>query len=261
MKILDEGKFKYVSESIEMVKFNNWYLQCKNKNLRVLRVSEWSDEKADYIWKEIPNENQREPPPRIIYAMKKYSELAFLPQNYEYWEKLTGVQLDKKFLSWAGGENTVYEYLDIIPFTPSVMINISPDWKKGKISLPNRIKKLKELINCYMSEGWFQKWSYVIENGSEGNHIHAHCVCEFNRGRLKSTETHIAKGNHTRQLAKYAKKIEGMEGVIKGVSVQKCVLRTETLVKDKLNYLQEDLKPEGHKNKSIIVDGFITGSL
>ena len=44
-------------------------------------------------------------------------------------------------------------------------------------------------------------------------------------------------------------------------SIQKIILRNEELVNDKLDYLIEDNKPIGHKNKSIIVGGFITGCL
>jgi hypothetical protein len=59
---------------------------------------------------------------------------------------------------------------------------------------------------------------------------------------------------------KYAKS-RAMEGIIKGVSVQKVFLRTEEMVKDKKDYLREDLKPEGHKNFSVVEDGLVFGSL
>jgi hypothetical protein len=161
---------------------------------------------------------------------------------------------------WSRQE--ILDYLKIIPFVPSVMINISPDWEScDKRSNPCKIKILKGLIDNYMKEQWYSKWSYVIENGSDGNHIHAHIVAEFNTKRIKSVESHLRKGNHTQQLKKYSKKIKGMEGMIKGVSVQKMFLRTEEIVKDKLDYLVEDKKPIGHKNKSIINDGFVTGCL
>lgn len=259
LKVLDAGKLKCVPEVIHMVKFQNFYFQCKQKNQRVKRVSEWNDEQADFIEKTITNEKQKAPTPRISYAMKKYEEME---TEWDYSEYPKGPQnLDKKFCNWAGGEDAVYEYLDIIPFTPSVMINISPNWKKGKIGMSGRIQKLKEIIDNYMAESWYQKWSYVIENGGEGNHIHAHCVCELNRTRLKGCETHLAKGRHTVQLKKYANKVKGMEGIIEGVSIQKTILRNETLVKDKLDYLVEELKPIGHKNKSIIPNGFVSGSI
>ncbi len=153
----------------------------------------------------------------------------------------------------------IARYYDIIPFTPSVMINISPNWN-GKV-VKNKIGKLKKLIKLYMLEGWYDQWEFVIENGSEGKHIHAHIVAHMNPQRLKSTESHLRKGNHTRQLIKYSNKIEGMEGLVEGVSVQKVILRTEELVNDKKDYLIEEKKPQGHKNKSIIEDGFVKGEL
>ena len=52
-----------------------------------------------------------------------------------------------------------------------------------------------------------------------------------------------------------------MEGMIKGNSVQKTFIRTEEILKDKLDYLNEDLKPLGHKNHSIIENGRISGCL
>ena len=64
--------------------------------------------------------------------------------------------------------------------------------------------------------------------------------------RPKSAEAHLKKGNHSQQLKKYAKKIKGMEGIIKGSSVHKIFLRTEEIVKDKLLYLHEETKPDGH---------------
>ena len=49
--------------------------------------------------------------------------------------------------------------------------------------------------------------------------------------------------------------------MIKGVSVQKIFVRTEEILKDKLDYLHEERKPDGHKNLSVIVDGFVKGEL
>ena len=154
----------------------------------------------------------------------------------------------------------ICDFMGIIPFVPSVMINISPDWKEMK-NHKNKVNVLKDIIDNYMKEQWYEKWEYVIENGSDGKHIHAHLVAQMNSNRLKSVESHLKKGNHTQQLKKYAKKIKGMEGIIKGNSVQKIFLRTEEIVKDKLLYLHEDTKPEGHKNKSVIKNGYVCGCL
>lgn len=259
MKILDEGENKFICEVIEMKQRDLYYL-CVLKNSRVSRVKVWSDEISDYSYSETDNLEWKEAPPRIVYAMNKKKEYEC---GWDYLNYPKGPRkLEDKFVIWAGGEDNVYEYLDIKPFTASVMINISPDWAVlEKRTQSSKANILKGILDKYLSEGWYQKWAYVIENGSKGDHIHAHCVCELNRERLKSSETHLAKGNHSQQLKKYANKLKGCQGLIKGVSVQKCMLRNETLVKDKLDYLIEEKKPEGHKNLSIINDGYIEGSL
>lgn len=265
LKILDEGKLKCCPE-VKMAKAIHLYYAVLKKKDRLKTISTWSDELCDFKKEVVDNDDYKEPTPRIKYALKKYKDYIF-EWDYYAWPK--GPQkIDKMFVEWAGGESNIYEYLDIIPFTPSAMINISPDWKSvdwkdrlDKRSNANKTKILKKIIDDYLKENWFDKWSYVIENGSEGDHIHAHFVGHMNVSRLKACESHLAKGNHTQQLKKYANKIKGMKGLIKGVSIQKCILRNETLVKDKLDYLIEEKKPVGHKNKSIIPDGFVTGSL
>lgn len=149
----------------------------------------------------------------------------------------------------------IYDYLGIIPFTPSVMINISPDWKSARDKMTNttKCKRLTSIIEAYMLEGQrYDYYSFVIENGADGDHVHAHIVAHINPKLEKSVNTHLAKGNHTQQLVKCAKKVKGMEGTIKGVSVQKIFLRTEEMVSDKLDYLVEERKPDGHKNKSVL---------
>lgn len=256
-KILDENEIKTLSKvDYNMTKLN-LYNEVLKKSSRLTKVKEFDDAKCDFVTHEIHNDNYKEPPPRIKYALKKYYEY-----NYEWdWVNYPkGPQkLDKFFVAWCGGEETIYDYLEIIPFTPSVMINISPDWPDKRM-LNSKIKALKGIIDDYMKEQWYDKWEYVIENGSDGTHIHAHIVAHMNVNRLKSVESHLKKGNHTQQLKKYAK-LKGMEGIIKGSSVQKVFLRTEELVKDKLLYLHEDTKPEGHKNKSVIENGFVSGCL
>lgn len=155
----------------------------------------------------------------------------------------------------------ICEYLDVIPFTPSIMINISPDWddtRIDRISIPRKIKFLQNIIEMYMAEcERYDKYSYVIENGESGNNIHAHIVAHINPRLSKSVETHINKNKHVYQIKKYGSRIKlrGSEFLIKNNSVQRSYIRTEEILKDKLDYLTEDLKPEGHKNHSVIGDG------
>jgi hypothetical protein len=276
LKILDAGEIKFCPEVIEM-KQQNLYSLVLQKKSRTNIISEWSDESGDFIKHTAHNDNYKEPTPRILYALKKYDEYH---SEWDWINYPKGPQkLDEKFINWCGGEDNVYDYLEIIPFTPSVMINISPDWKESKLTTEfGKTVVLKKIINDYMQEGWYDKWEYVIECGSNGDHIHAHIVAHVNPDRIKScidgftykyikgkkvkkNTSHIGKCNHVNQLKKYAKKVKGIEGCIKGNSIQSTILRNETLVDDKLKYLIEEHKPDGHKNHHIIEDGYVSGCL
>jgi len=215
----------------------------------------------------IENEKFIEPHGLMLKFQNKYFEKGYLGDG-NYWR----LKNEYRFHMMEDDETSVFEkhfskqdlldYLGIIPFTPSVMINISPDWSESKLTTEfGRTTVLKKLIDSYMLEQWYEKWEYVIENGSDGKHIHAHIVAKMNTKRLKSTESHLKKGNNTQQLKKHAKGIKGIQGCIKGNSVQKVFIRTEEIEKDKLLYLHEDTKPIGHKNKSAIVDGHVVGCL
>ena len=189
--------------------------------------------------------------------MEKFKDKYFdhnnmLKHEYCYYNLLEDTEcvFEKHF-----SKQDLLDYLGIIPFTPSVMINISPDWKcvKDKMTDTRKINILTGIVENYLAEGQrYDYYSYVIENGSNGDHIHAHIVAHINPKLGKSVNTHLAKGNHTQQLKKLANKLKGMGGIIKGPSVQKIFLRNEELVNDKLDYLIEERKPEGHKNKSVL---------
>ena len=186
----------------------------------------------------------------------------------EWNEKYESNEFLKKFLFETSVNskcefNQIARYYDIKPFSPSVMLNISPDWNgvKRKFGTDLKISILKEIFENYMKENWYDEWEYVIENGESGKNIHLHAVCHFNTQRLKSVETHIKKGNHTQRIKKYGLVAsKGIEGLIKGNSVQSCLLRTEAIVSDKKDYLIEERKPFGHKNKSVITE-VIRGTL
>lgn len=258
--ILDEGKLKSCPE-VRMsnkkeadYKVIRRFLTCDKRTLRTTKMDPVTFEETEII-KENPE--YREPSERYINFKKKFYDEKFtsvLKQEHTYgfdgWH-----QQDKHIISVNWGWQKMFDYLGIIPFVPSVMINISPDW--SGFDLDNcqsvKIKNLSKIIEGYLGEGErYTKASYVIENGSSGKFIHAHVVAEMNPKLIKSVNTHLAKGNHTQQLIKQSKKVKGMEGTIKGVSVHKVFLRTEELVSDKLDYLEESKKPEGHKNHSVI---------
>lgn len=153
----------------------------------------------------------------------------------------------------------IYKYLGRevpIPFNPSVMINISPNWK-GKFGQDNltdklMIKKFIIVVDKYLkASNRYSKYKWNLECGGEGNHLHAHIVAEIRPTSYKSVITHINKGNHSNEIRKIWDQTfpKGYQRVCKGKhSIQRILLRNEELLKDKLNYLVEELKPEGHKN-------------
>lgn len=266
MKILDEGKIKFVAECIEMKRWyetDSLYFVFAHSDEQTLKSTSIGED-LNEMNIDVENKNYVEPSRKFItWKEKCFKEsigFGLIPNDNYRFSDNPYKDCVTKF--WTKQE--ILDYMKIIPFTPSVMINISPNWNgKGIDRRTNKCKItiLKGIIDKYMKEGWYDKWNYVIECGSEGNHIHAHIVAHMNPQRLKSTESHLRRGNHTRQLMKYANKVEGMAGMIEGVSVQKTILRTEELVKDKLDYLIEEKKPEGHKNLQVLEDCLISGEL
>jgi hypothetical protein len=266
-EILDENQIKILSKKdYNMVKIT-FYHYCHrviNSFNETVYKTVTDDDLNETKIKE-RNKDYIEPHGLMLKFRNKYFELKnFLDE--EYWslkQEYYGFNYEQEMQSIFQkhfSEKNLLDYLGIIPFTPSVMINISPNWNE-KTSIGRKIWCLKEIINNYMKEQWYDKWEYVIENGSDGTHIHAHIVAHMNPARLKSVESHLRKGNHSQQLKKYTKGVKGIQGCIKGNSIQKTFLRNELLVKDKLDYLHEDRKPEGHKNKSIIDGGYVCGCL
>lgn len=202
-------------------------------------------------WKD-QNKSNKEQYERLLATKKKWESdeyiIKFLyddtriPQKH-YWDK------------------RLCDYMNVIPFTPSVMINISPGWKGMKgMYHKYMIFLLEETIKRYLSaSNRYDYYSYVIECGGDSDHIHAHLVAHINGDIGKSVMTHINKGNHTVEIRKIFQKIykeksnlikpKGMSEVLKGkYAIQRIILRNETLVEDKLSYLIEEKKPDGHKN-------------
>lgn len=196
------------------------------------------------VWKKICDTPDKPPVVRRVNVYEKQK----LKNGYKFWG-----EYPRKM------EDIIYEYLGVErprPFFTAVMINISPNWK-GKFGVDNltdklMIKKFQEVVETYLkANDRYSKWKYCLECGGEGNHLHCHIVAEFNPKCKKSCETHIGKGNHAGEINKIWDRIfpEGYRRVCKGkYSIHRVILRNENLLNDKLNYLHEDLKPEGHKN-------------
>lgn len=160
----------------------------------------------------------------------------------------------------------IAKFMGIEPFRTAVMINISPNWK-GKIDIQSpagklAIKRMRNSIEGYLNScNRYSKWKYVIECGGEGNFLHSHIVAQINPQVEKSVVTHLNKGNHKIELMKHWDKNfksspsylsgikKGSEGVLKGkFAIQRILIRKEEILNDKLAYLIEANKPEGHKN-------------
>lgn len=198
----------------------------------------------------------------IMFDSEEQYERSEMKELCDEYEKIRGDPLimahinfpnhDKYF---ANGCNEIAKYMGVKPFLPCVMINISPNWKGkfGKDPLLDKlmIKHFIKVIEKYLSaSNRYERYKYVLECGADGDHLHAHIVAEMKAGTQKSVVTHLNKGNHAVELRKMWDKGEkGLEGVLKGkYAIQRIILRTETLRDDKLDYLVEELKPEGHKN-------------
>lgn len=152
------------------------------------------------------------------------------------------------------------DYMGVKKFVPAVMINISPDWSKGTKtnSIVAQKNILSQIVESYLGElcGGEPRYthaSYIIECGGQGGHVHTHIVAHMNPKILKSVETHIRKNKMTDQLMKYPKS-GGMRGIIQRPGISRTLLRTQYLIDDKLLYLKEENKPEGHKNLKVIAE-------
>lgn len=260
--ILDEGINKMCPEVIDMGKpiyIHDFEMKLYKYKMEVLRAE---CDKSNMIITTCRGQEFKHPFNQTDYeqACLKFTNLKKDNEFFEKWlmeYEMNRNSIDK--MHWKSKE--ICDFMEVIPFSPSVMINISPDWSGIKRTESNKVTILKGIIDNYLKEGWYDKWDYVIECGSEGDHIHAHIVAHMNITRLKSTETHLSKGRHSVQLMKYGKKLKGMEGILKGVGIQKTFLRTPEMVSDKLKYLIEEHKPLGHKNHHVIDDCFVSGSL
>lgn len=245
--ILDEGSEKYVPEG----------KMSKPKHVKDFEKILWdchdAREQYDHYHYGVRNKYRtydKAEDKILLDNVKKYdNDIVFL--------KTWGTEVQQKY--WW--DNKLCEYMNVIPFTPSVMINISPNWKgKSKMHHEYMIQLLENTIVTYLkASNRYDYYSYVIECGGDGDHIHCHIVAHINPDYNKSVITHINKGNHTVELRKifskcYKEKFSGLkpkgiEGVLQGkYAIQRILLRTQELAEDKLSYLVEENKPEGHKN-------------
>lgn len=179
---------------------------------------------------------------RPIYYVRRYQE--------EYIESLDlKVKLKSFNEIFAEGldlEKYCMEYFNIKKFENCWMLNISPDWK-GNICLDN-IRHFKEVMRLfYNNTRRFSYVKYVLECGGEANFLHCHAVFKLNPdkpGNMKS----CYKGNFLKEFRSCWDRL-GYKGKVKGRhALQTTLITNKEMLKDKLEYLIEELKPESHKN-------------
>lgn len=149
-------------------------------------------------------------------------------------------------------DEMLFRHFNIKPFEPWVMLNISPNWKNKKITR-SKICELKRTFESYLKEEWYSEWKYVLEAGGNGDHLHLHAVCKMNKERnIKSVRTHLSK-HWKRQVIKHWKDVGGSGGSVQNPGMQAIIIQGsegEKILNDKIDYLDEEKKPIGHKNKT-----------
>lgn len=243
--ILDEGQNKYVAETkmtsqIEQID----KLVRLSQRETINKEPVWDSDEEDYIGG--GEEYNPDYIPRPNATVKKWIEADDILMN-----PLIAKEMKSKILADNNLKKSLFKVFNIIPFNPCVMINISPNWK-GKVNPQDEAYQalLANTIQTYFNAcNRYSKYRYCIECGGEGNFLHAHVVAEINPDCHKSVITHINKGNHKYELIKAWNKLKGPEGLLKGkFAIQRIIINNQNMRDDKLAYLEEKNKPEGHKN-------------
>ena len=235
-EVLDEGKIKYLPECI---------MSKSSFDPKVLRMmeDEWKRYQPLIYKSDFTRENVdlSEVPE---FFLKHHRDVFPILNNQEF--------VYKKFIEWK----------NIPPFIPFMTLNISPNWKDGMGAGDDTISQrmLVELIERFAKQNdRFRQCDYVLECGSNGDHLHAHLVLLLNPKFEKTVITQQRKGNLARSLRKLWSDIcdkqclierrEACRGVLEGkFAMQFSLLRKPEFLEDKLAYLVEELKPEDHKN-------------
>lgn len=278
-EINEEGKKICIYNKMKGNTNKELYLACKRRAQRVLRVNVLGEVVENH------NGDYKEPPESIknyLELCKLYGEfwyvygesehdieylrfykrgvsLAGSFDKFEYFLKQMDFLMEYALFMEFVDKKVIYDYLDIKEFHASIMINISPKWN-DKIASTDKIDLLSDVIEefaCIYDKSYFTRFKYVIENGKNNSHVHAHCVLEVNPRLIKSFRAMVKKNNHNNKLRALWKKVDvGSLGSLppqhnkdknKG-SLNHVWLNNRELLKDKLDYLIEEKKPEEHKN-------------
>lgn len=161
-----------------------------------------------------------------------------------------------------------HKYLNIEKFIPFICINVSPNWKSinrsGKPTDKTRAVFHEAIQRFGECSKRFVQLHYVLECGSEGNHLHAHIVAKINPDMEKTCITQLRKGNLSRSFRKFFTQAckdldfaqnepEGIGGIVEGkFAIQFSLMRKKEFWVDKIDYLVEDRKPADHKNQYVL---------
>lgn len=157
---------------------------------------------------------------------------------------------------WDKFRSELYDY-NGVKDVRGYMLNISPKWP-DKYGIKGYTKHLEKAIIKFAKTGKWKEFHYTIESGKNGDHLHAHCVCIPTDPKL--AKTYISKGNHSNWFKREFdnpnnKYPVGFVGCVKGrYSIQVVQINNYQIYLDKLDYLQEESKPEDHQNKFKIMD-------
>jgi hypothetical protein len=251
-RILDCGELKYIDECkgmpvnyFERYEKDYWHNDDLHKNnlervrLYTKQLNEW---KLAQAYMKATND---------IYS-KEYQRYASIDKPKE--PVMTAIPVMKHFNDMS--KQDIMDYYGEKVFHRCIMVNISPNWKgkfmKGMLGKRNFMKQviLKFFKNCDR----FTKIAYAIECGSDADFTHAHCVLEFNPGKLNSSMKSHRKGNLMTELRKLWDKTSKQldlpfEGLLKGrFALQTTLINNNEILQDKLDYLIEEKKPESHQN-------------
>lgn len=273
-KLIDEGVLKYTPEvKMPSKESIEWTLIHRFLNCDKRIITRHVEDKETFITVNVESENAEfiNPTDRYKNFKMKFYDAEYttaLKQEYSGTDWKSYANSNKQIITQHWGWQSMLDYIGVIPFSPSVMINISPEWaasdlaheKKGKKGMPGSkmwmklmIPDFEKMIENYLrTDNRYDYASYVLECGGKGNHLHAHIVAHINPKMLKSVRTHIKEGRHVPALKARAGHGK-LNGLINGKGISITMCNCEMLTNDKLEYLIEEKKPDGHKNKCVLM--------
>ena len=133
-------------------------------------------------------------------------------------------------------------------FNECWMLNISPNWK-GTIN-DNMIEHFKKVMDIFYTNcRRFLSMDYVLECGGDGDFLHAHAVFKLDLNKPGNLFS-MRKGNFLKEFRSCWNRCDPLyRDLCKSRhALQTTFITTDEMLKDKVDYLVEELKPESHKN-------------